>query len=220
MEDVLHRLDLVPKDGGGAGRVRRANLAQILKAAEQVFAEAGFTGATMAEIADRADLPKANLHYYFGTKEELYRAVLANVLEMWKPPISAIRSDADPAQAIADYVRAKMEVTRTRPCASKVFANEILHGATQIEGFLTNDLKPMIEEKSAILDEWISQGRMAPVDTKSFFFMIWAMTQHYADFEAQIRLVLGKKQLTKKDFAHFTEEVIRSVLRAAGLAPD
>jgi TetR/AcrR family transcriptional regulator len=138
---------------------------------------------------------------------------------MWKPPISAIRTDADPAQAIAEYVYAKMELSRTRPCASRVFANEILHGATQIGGFLSHDLNPIIEEKSAILESWIAQGKMAPVDPKSFFFMIWAMTQHYADFEAQIRVVLGKKQLTKKDFAHFTQEVIRSVLRVAGLAP-
>jgi TetR/AcrR family transcriptional regulator len=217
MGDVVRKLHLVPNDGGGAGRVRRANLAQILKAAEQVFAETGFTGATMAEIAEKADLPKANLHYYFGTKEELYRAVLANVLEMWLTPIATIRPEADPAQAIADYVRAKMEATRTRPFASKVFANEILHGASQIEAFLSHDLKSLVDEKAAVLDGWIAEGRMAPLDAKSFFFMIWAMTQHYADFDVQIRLVLGKRQLTRKDFAHFTEEVTRSVLRAAGL---
>jgi TetR/AcrR family transcriptional regulator len=219
MGDVVRKLHLVPNDGGGAGRVRRANLAQILKAAEQVFAETGFTGATMAEIADKADLPKANLHYYFGTKEELYRAVLANVLEMWLTPIAAICPEADPAQAIADYVRAKMEAARARPFASKVFANEILHGAAQIEGFLSHDLKSLVEEKAAVLDGWIAEGRMAPLDAKGFFFMIWAMTQHYADFDVQIRLVLGKRQLTRKDFAHFTEEVTRAVLRAAGLGP-
>jgi TetR/AcrR family transcriptional regulator len=212
----MHDLENVVSEG--AGRVRRANLVQILKAAEQVFAESGFTGATMAEIAEKADLPKANLHYYFGTKEDLYRAVLANALEMWKPPISAIHPEADPAQALTDYVRAKMELSRTRPCASKVFANEMLHGATQIGDFLSHDLNPIIEEKSAILRRWIAEGRMAPVDPKPFFFMIWAMTQHYADFEAQIRVVLGKRQLTKKDFAHFTEEVTTAVLRVAGLA--
>ncbi len=218
MGDVVRKLHLVPNDGG-AGRVRRANLAQILKAAEQVFAETGFIGATMAEIADKADLPKANLHYYFGTKEELYRAVLANVLEMWLSPISAIRPEADPAQAIADYVQAKMEAARTRPFASKVFANEIVHGASQIEEFLSHDLKSLVDEKSAVLDGWIAEGRMAPLDARNFFFMIWAMTQHYADFDVQIRLVLGKRQLTRKDFAHFTEEVTRAVLRVAGLPP-
>jgi len=218
MGDVVRKPDLVGREGLGAGRVRRANLAQILKAAEQVFAESGFTGATMTDIADRVDLPKANLHYYFGTKEDLYRAVLDNILEMWLLPIAAIYPEADPARAIADYVRAKMDAARLRPFASKVFANEILHGATQIEAFLSKDLRVLLDEKAAVLDGWIAQGRMAPLDARSFFFMIWAMTQHYADFDAQIRLVLGKRQLTKKDFAHFTEEVIRAVLRVAGLS--
>lgn len=217
MGEMVRKMHVVPNDGGGAGRVRRANLAQILKAAEQVFAETGFTGATMAEIADKADLPKANLHYYFGTKEELYRAVLSNILEMWLTPISSIHPEADPAQAIADYVRSKMEAARVRPFASKVFANEILHGAAQIEGFLSQDLKSLVEAKAAVLEGWMAEGRMARLDPTNFFFMIWAMTQHYADFDVQIRLVLGKRQLSRKDFTHFTEEVTRAVLRIAGL---
>jgi TetR/AcrR family transcriptional regulator len=219
MGEAVRKLHLVPDDGGNAGRVRRANLAQILKAAEQVFAETGFNGATMAQIAETAALPKANLHYYFGTKEELYRAVLANTLEMWLAPLAAIRPDADPAQAITEYVVAKMEAARLRPWASKVFANEILHGAQQIETFLSNDLKTLVEEKAAVLEGWIGQGRMGPVDPKAFFFMIWSMTQHYADFDVQIRLLLGKRQLTRGDFAHFTDCVTRAVLLAAGLQP-
>lgn len=217
MGELLRKQHLLPNDGGG--RVRRANLAQILKAAEQVFAETGFSGATMAEIAEKADLPKANLHYYFGTKEELYRAVLSNILDIWLESVSSIRPDADPAQAIADYVRSKMDVARTRPLASKVFANEIIGGAGLIEEFLSKDLKGQVEEKAAILEGWMADGRMARLDPKVFFFMIWAMTQHYADFEVQIRLVLGKRQLTRKDFAHFTDEVVRAVLRIAGLEP-
>ncbi|OZA01080.1 MAG: TetR family transcriptional regulator, partial [Rhodobacterales bacterium 17-64-5] len=53
--------------------IRQQNEALILQAAEKVFAEAGFGGATMQLIADMAGLPKANLHYYFATKEDLYR---------------------------------------------------------------------------------------------------------------------------------------------------
>ncbi|MDR3435011.1 TetR/AcrR family transcriptional regulator [Telmatospirillum sp.] len=218
MPETVHKQHVASNDGT-AGRVRRAALAQILAAAEQVFAETGFNGATMAEIAEKAGLPKANLHYYFGTKEELYRAVLANTLEMWLTPISAICPAADPAKAIADYVWAKMEAARLRPYASKVFANEILHGAGHILDFLSNDLKTLVEEKAAVLDGWIAEGRMRPVDSKAFFFMIWAMTQHYADFDVQIRLVLGKRQLSRNDFAYFTAEVTRAVLRVAGLEP-
>jgi len=199
-------------------RIGRENLARILTAAERVFAETGFGGATMAEIAARAGLPKANLHYYFGTKEELYRAVLDDILAVWLAPARAIRPESEPATAIADYVRAKIEASRTRPHASRVFANEVLHGAAQIEGFLSRDLRELVEAKAAVLDGWIAAGRMAPVDTRHFFFMVWALTQHYADFAVQVRLVLDKARLDRKDWDHIAGEVTRMVLRVAGLA--
>jgi TetR/AcrR family transcriptional regulator len=199
------------------GRIRRENVERILKAAERVFAEAGFAGATMADIAERAGLPKANLHYYFGTKDDLYRAVLDNILRMWLAPIASFTPDADPAETLTAYVTAKMEVSRTRPHASKVFANEILHGGTQVERFLAEDLKALVDAKAAVIDGWVAAGRMAPVDARQFLFMIWAVTQHYADFDIQIRKVLGRRTLTRQDFAAMTAEVLRLVLRAAGL---
>jgi len=202
----------------GRRRVGQENLARILKAAERVFAETGFGGATMAEIAEQAKLPKANLHYYFGTKEELYRAVLRDILAVWLEPMRAIRPTSDPAAAISDYVRAKIAASRTRPYASRVFANEVLHGAREIERFLSHDLRALVDEKARVLDGWIADGRMAPVDTRHFFFMIWAMTQHYADFAVQMRLVLDKTRLARKDWDHIAAEVTRMVLRVAGLA--
>jgi TetR/AcrR family transcriptional regulator len=202
----------------GRRRVGRENLARILKAAEHVFAETGFGGATMAEIAEQAELPKANLHYYFGTKEELYRAVLDDILTAWLTPISAVHPEADPAEAFTAYIRSKMEATRSRPQASRVYANEMLHGAPQLQTYLSEDLRRIVEEKAAVLDGWIAAGKMAPVDTRHFFFMIWALTQHYADFAIQVRLVLDKTRLDRKDWDQITAEVTRLVLRAAGLA--
>lgn len=199
------------------GRIRRENGERILKAAELVFAEAGFAGATMADIADRAGLPKANLHYYFGTKEDLYRAVLDDILRLWLAPTEAITPDADPATALTAYVTAKLEASRTRPHASKVFANEILHGAAQIERFLAGDLRRLVDEKAAVIDGWVEAGRIAPLDARQFLFLIWAVTQHYADFDVQVRTVMGRRALTRQDFNHITTEVLRLVLRAAGL---
>ncbi|WP_255448440.1 TetR/AcrR family transcriptional regulator [Telmatospirillum sp. J64-1] len=201
----------------GQRRIRRENVERILKAAELVFAEAGCAGATMTEIADRAGLPKANLHYYFRTKEDLYRAVLDNVLRMWLAPVRSIQPEADPATALAEYVVAKMRLSRTRPNASKVFANEVLHGGGQIQDFLARDLRQLLDQKAEVLDGWIAKGLMAPVDSRHFFFMIWAVTQHYADFDLQIRMVLGRKKLSRQEYERITAEVVRMVLRAAGL---
>lgn len=142
------------------GRIRRRNRALIIEAAEEVFAEQGFTGATTAAIAARAGLPKANLHYYFGTKEALYRAVLSGILDLWLAPLAEIMPDADPATALAGYIRAKVLMARDKPLASRVFANEVISGAPVLAHYLAQDLKALVDDKAAVLRVWAQQGRM------------------------------------------------------------
>lgn len=199
------------------GLIRQTNEALILSAAERVFARAGFGGATMAAIAAASGLPKANLHYYFGSKEVLYRAVLARILNDWLVPTHGITRDADPRQAIEQYIRAKMALSAQRPDGSKVFANELLHGATVVHGLLATELRKMVKEKAAVVQGWIDAGRMAPVDSTHLFFTIWAATQTYADFDVQVCAVLGRKSLTERDQARATEHVVSLILRGCGL---
>lgn len=62
--------------------IRRRNIDKILQAAEQVFAAKGYGATSMGDIAEQAQLPRSNLHYYFSTKDELYRAVLQDLLDV------------------------------------------------------------------------------------------------------------------------------------------
>lgn len=204
-------------DEAAKGQIRQANEALILAAAERVFAGAGFGGATMAAIAEAAGLPKANLHYYFGSKQELYRTVLARILEDWLVPTHGITAAADPRTAIERYIRAKMALSAQRPHASQVFANELLHGAPVVKTLLATELREMVAAKAAVLDGWIAAKRMAPVDSVHLFFTIWAATQTYADFEVQVRAVLGRPELTAQDHARATEHVVSLILRGCGL---
>ncbi len=199
------------------GQIRQANEARILGAGERVFARTGFNGATMAAIADEAGLPKANLHYYFGSKAELYRAVLARTLHDWLVPMDGLVPEADPRQALAAYIRAKMAMGFERPDASRVFANELLHGAAELGELLRTELRAMVLAKARVLDAWVAAGRMAPVDTTHLFFTIWAATQTYADFDLQVRAVLGRDTLTARDQARATEHVVGLILRGCGL---
>ena len=204
-------------DDATKGQIRQANEIRILSAAEKVFARAGFSGATMAAIATASGLPKANLHYYFGSKEVLYRAVLARVLNDWLGPASGIAADADPRTALEQYIRAKMALSAQRPDGSKVFANEMLHGAPVVKALLSRELRPLVVEKAAVIQSWIDAGRMAPVDAVHLFFTIWAATQTYADFDVQVCAVLGRKSLSTKDYARATEHVVSLLLRGCGL---
>jgi TetR/AcrR family transcriptional regulator len=199
------------------GLIRQTNEALILSAAERVFARAGFGGATMAAIAEASGLPKANLHYYFGSKEVLYREVLARILNDWLVPTHGITADADPRTALEQYIRDKMALSAQRPDGSKVFANELLHGASVVKTLLENDLRILVTKKAAVVNAWVKAGRMAPVDGVHLFFTIWAATQTYADFDVQVCAVLGKETLSTREHARATEHVVSLILRGCGL---
>lgn len=200
------------------GRIRQRNERGILAVAEEVFATYGFHGATTARIAERAGIPKANLHYYFPTKEALYLRVLDDILEDWLGAASSFSSEAPPREALAGYIRAKMEHSRLRPHASKVWANEIINGAPHIRERLETRLNAWVDEKSATIEAWAAAGQIAPVDPRHLLFAIWSATQHYADFGAQVAIVLRKPELGPADFDTAAEFLVELVLR--GLKAD
>lgn len=207
-------------DKGEKGLIRQANESAILRAAEQVFARAGFEGTTMADIADAVGLPKANVHYYFGNKRELYGAVLNAVLHDWLATLDTITDEADPACALASYITLKMTLAYERPDASRVFANELLHGAPVVGDALRGELRDLVREKAAVIDRWIAQGRMAPVDSTHLFFTMWAATQTYADFDVQVMAVLHGPESSpahRLNEQRATNHVVQLTLRACGL---
>lgn len=199
------------------GLIRQTNEALILSGAEKVFARTGFQGATMAAIAEASGLPKANLHYYFGSKDVLYRAVLARILNDWLLPTHGITPHAQPRAALEAYIRAKMALSAQRPDGSKVFANELLHGAPVVRELLSTELRQLVHAKATVVQSWIDAGRMAPVDATHLFFTIWAATQTYADFDVQVAAVLGSDSLSTQDHARATEHVVGLILRGCGL---
>lgn len=207
-----------PRRASAGSRNRAAQEAAIITAAERVFAGAGFGGATMAAIALAAGLPKPNLHYYFGSKRALYLAVLERTLSEWLAPVDAILGDADPRSALEGYIREKMRQSFARPYASRVWANELLHGAPELRSTLVRTLRPLVRRKAAVIDQWIAEGRMAPIDSMHLFFTIWAATQTYADFEPQICAVLGRASLDGDAQARATDHVVSLILRGCGLA--
>jgi len=209
-----------PDHGGGIRQRSRASIERrILDAAESVFAEAGFNGATTAEIARRAGIPKANLHYYFKTKDDLYQQVLTAIVNTWLHTADEITAEADPAHALAHYITAKIELAREQPIPSRVFANEVIHGAPHLGTYLGSELRSWVEAKAKVIRGWITAGKMREVDPRHLLFMIWASTQTYADFAAQISAVLGRDQLSQQEYKAVARQVTEIILRGCGLTP-
>ncbi len=188
-------------------RIQQKNRQIILDAALDVFSTYGFRGTTIDQIAAKAGMSKPNLIYYFASKEDLYVSVLEDTLDQWLTPLAALDLDGDPIDEIRRYITAKIAMSRARPKASRLFANEILHGAPAIGGFLQDPLKTLVDDKAAIIQHWIEDGALAPVDPVHLIFMIWAVTQHYADFDVQVRAVLGPEKTEDKtdDDCHFDD---------------
>ncbi len=172
-------------------RIQIRNREAILEAALEVFSSQGFRGATLEQIAEAAGLSKPNLLYYFPSKEAVHSTLLSGLLHTWLDPLREMDADGEPVAEILGYVRRKLDLARDFPRESRLFANEILQGAPRIRAVIEGELKALVDEKAEVLRRWMDQGRLARVEPVHLIFSIWALTQHYADFDMQVRAVLG-----------------------------
>jgi TetR/AcrR family transcriptional regulator len=188
-------------------RIQARNEQGILDAAQEVFAELGFHGATMDLIAGRARIPKPNLHYYFRTKQELYVSVLMRTLDIWLGPLARLDPNGDPAEELGAYIAAKVEMSEKYPSASRVYANEILNGAPFLQSYLATELRDLVKRERQVMKQWMAEGKIADIDPVHLLFMIWACTQHFADFLPQVKAVLGVRNLGKSHFQQITQSL-------------
>ena len=196
---------------------RRENELLILQAAEKVFAEAGFGGATMQLIADVAGLPKANVYYYFSTKEALYRQVVSNIFDVWLQAAESFEDASGPAEGIGAYIDAKMEISRTHPAGSKVWASEVMHGAPIIQDYLETALVEWTNGRITVINQWIADGLMDPISPRHLLYLIWSSTQHYADFGHQIQTLNDGTPLSNDDWQTAKTAVKRIILKGIGV---
>jgi TetR/AcrR family transcriptional regulator len=173
-------------------RIQREKQDVILNAALDVFSLHGFRGATIDQIAEAAGMSKPNLLYYFPSKEDIHRRLLEDMLDLWLDPLREMDAAGDPIPEIRSYIRRKLEMARDFPRESRLFANEMLQGAPHAIDVLEGELKLLVDEKASIIESWMGEGRITRTDPYHLIFSIWATTQHYADFDVQVRAVLGK----------------------------
>ncbi|MFN4101055.1 MAG: TetR family transcriptional regulator C-terminal domain-containing protein [Pararhodobacter sp.] len=193
-------------------RIQRRNRRKILDAALDVFSAQGFRGATLDQIAAVAGLSKPNLLYYFDSKEAMHRTLLDDLLGVWLEPLRAMNPEGDPRTEIMAYMRRKLQMSREFPRESRLFANEVLQGVPRIADEIGGELKQLVDDRAGLIQRWIAAGQLAPVDPYHLIFSIWALTQHYADFDAQIRMIRGERDPMEGAEA-FLETLFERLLR-------
>lgn len=184
----------------------------IVLAAMKVFSQYGLTGASMDQIAEHAGMSKSNIFYYFASKEELYTTVLSYVLTEWLVPLKKLSTVESPAEALSEYIEMKFLLSKKIPEASKVYTLEIMQGAPHLHDVLKGPLRKLVQDTVKVIEHWIAEGKIVPMQPVHLIFSIWAITQHYADFAVQIQAITGKTLSNKVFFAEAVTNAKRIVL--------
>ncbi len=193
-------------------RIQRENRTRIREAALEAFSRNGFRGTTLDQIATLSSLSKPNLIYYYKSKEDIYLELFVSLLDQWLEPLVALNIEGDPIEEILSYVRVKLALSRDKPRESRLFANEVLRGCPRIAWFIKKDLKNVVEEVEAKFQHWIDEGKIAAINPRHLLYSIWAVTQHYADFESQITLLQPNKHETFAEAEIYVEQLFRGIL--------
>lgn len=193
-------------------RIQQRNRGRILDAALGVFSKYGYRGATLDQIAEAAGLSKPNILYYFEGKEEIHVTLLNQLMETWLDPLVTLDSKGNPLQEILSYMQRKLDMARDLPRESRLFAGEILQGAPRMTPHLVSGLQPLFDEKCAVIQSWMDDGHLTSVDPRHLIFSIWATTQHYADFAAQVQVLLRDDPETHDGAADYLKALFTNLL--------
>ncbi|MEW6982103.1 TetR/AcrR family transcriptional regulator [Colwelliaceae bacterium 6471] len=197
--------------------IREENKRLIFNAAKKEFVTFGFQGASIKRIAERAGIPRANIHYYFKDKTDLYQQLLSGIIDIWNSNYDTLNADQDPKTALTEYIRSKVMYSRDDPDASRIFASEIIHGAPVLQDYLTTDFKAWVEQKVVVINAWIAQGKIDAINPYHLLFLIWSSTQHYADFNVQVLAALDKDKMTAPDYEEVVQSLTAIILKGCGI---
>ncbi|CAM2980644.1 transcriptional regulator, TetR family protein [Vibrio fluvialis] len=215
MKGVLLETELGQQKRSISGEIRRRNQELILQAAADEFVKHGYKGTSVQAIADRVNLPKANILYYFKSKTGLYKALLQDILTLWNEGFSESAIDSSPQAVLRNYIVGKMRYSRTHPQESKIFAQEIIQGAPVIRDEIQFPVVNWAAGKASVINAWVEQGLIRPVDPLHLLFLIWGATQFYADFDTEIQLIKGAP-MSEEEFEQAQQFLVDMILR--GLA--
>jgi len=207
----------VAKEKISEGSIRQKNKAIIFNAAKKEFVTYGFKGASIKRIAERANIARANIHYYFKDKTDLYQQLLSSIIAVWNNDYDTLTADKEPKQVLSDYIRAKVMHAKNDPDASRIFASELIHGAPVLNEYLHSDFKIWLQSKVNVIETWIKQGLIDDVNPHHLLFLIWSSTQHYADFNVQVVAALDKEAMSDDDFDAVVSSLTKIILKGCGI---
>lgn len=147
----------------------------LLASATEAFAEKGFSGARVDEIAEQARANKAMIYYHFGSKEGLYKAVLLrHVGGIHRQIGAAIAAETDPVRRLQGLYRSLGAAFSAQPALAFMMIREILEGGVHMDAEVARAFKGIIDLVRAAVEEGVAQGRIRRVNPVFVHFMMIA----------------------------------------------
>ncbi|SNY58499.1 transcriptional regulator, TetR family [Pseudooceanicola antarcticus] len=199
-------------------RIRERATRTILRAAAELFAEKGYDGVSMLQIAKASGLPRANVYYYFDAKEDIYRALISELIHGWELALRHFSPESDPKEAFSAYIRAKLDYGRHHPIQSRLFATEIMGGAKFLTRRDRDYMHALTKERILVLEQWMDEGRIRRVDARHLLMLLWGATQFLTLSEPVACDTLETGTLKPADFDAAAEAISAIVL--GGVLPN
>lgn len=204
-------------------RTRDADRTQqaILSAAVAEFSDAGLGGARVERIAERAGVNKRLLYYYFGSKDDLFLAVLEQTYADIREAEKALRlANLEPATAIRRLVEFTWDYYLANPHFLTLLNSENLHKAVHLNR--SARIRELNSPLVQLLDDVLQRGQRANlfrggVDPVQLYISIASLCYFYLSNNATLSTIFGRDLRAPAALAerlsHMTEVILGYVLR-------
>lgn len=158
-----------------------ARKAEILDVATALFAERGYEGASMNDVAERVGIRKASLFYHFATKDALYEAVLDRLVASLQAPLEAIYAGSGTfAERLDELTRTLVEALGTHPYAARLLLRETMDWGPVMRGKLVERILLVLEAAGAWVEAGQQEGVFVPGDPRHM--VLTALGMHFLPF--------------------------------------
>jgi TetR/AcrR family transcriptional regulator len=168
----------------------------ILAAARGEFAAKGLAGARVNEIAARAGVNKQLIYYYFGSKEDLYRAALEEVYTEIRSLEKELKlGDMQPAEAMAALIGFSFDYLARHPDFIGLLNHENAHGAMHVRDSraIRETNSPLIELIARTLKRGIAAQVFRPgIDPVEFYISVAGMSYFFFSNRLTLSSIFGR----------------------------
>ncbi len=149
---------------------------EILNAAKDIFQQKGMAGARMQEIADKAKINKALLHYYYRSKQLLFEAVFKNAFNLLAPQIEKVlNDDTDLFEKIRNFTNNYVSFVIKHPYLPNFVIQELNRNPEFIEKLKASENFPSTEKFKLQVITAINEGKIRTIESEQLLINIIAM---------------------------------------------